>query len=371
MEARAKKYLEEISKTKSEIVNTDNNTAVTPSEEAEENIDNIVNEIVDSEAQQVDSTLVETPQASQNTVAQDDNSQKCAFRIEKPRMPSFSGDVREYAIFKSNFEHIIGSKYSKRDAITLLRTALTGKPLEMIKGIGSDYTAAWDYLDSVYGDPRFVSDTITQDVTRFKPLRSDKASTLCVCNSSSSYQGHRLNDYWLKGPDLLNNLFEVILRFRENPVAVHGHISKMYHRVLIPEVDQHVHRYLWRDMEVDRAPDTYIKTVLTFGDKAAPAMAQTALKKTADENQDLYPEAANSLKKNSYMDDICDSVKTVDQARNLTNDLDQVLETGGFKVKGWISNENLHDEDNNCESSDMKVLQGECPDKIVGVGWNN
>ncbi len=40
----------------------------------------------------------------------------------------------------------------------------------MIKGIGSDYTAAWDYLDSVYGDPRFVSDTITQDIVRFKTV---------------------------------------------------------------------------------------------------------------------------------------------------------------------------------------------------------
>ena len=33
-----------------------------------------------------------------------------------------------------------------------------------------------------------------------------------VYNSSSIYQGHRLNSYWLKGPDLLNNLFGVILR---------------------------------------------------------------------------------------------------------------------------------------------------------------
>ena len=131
------------------------------------------------EASQEDSSQVETPQASQNTIAQDDISEKCAFRIEKPRMPNFTGDVREYAIFKSDFQHIIGSKYSNRDAIALLRTALTGKPLEMIKGIGSDYNAAWDYLDSVYGDPRFVSDTVTQDITRFKPLRSDEDSRFC------------------------------------------------------------------------------------------------------------------------------------------------------------------------------------------------
>ena len=32
-----------------------------------------------------------------------------------------------------------------------------------------------------------------------------------VFNSSSSYQGHVLNDYSMKGPDLLNDLFGVVL----------------------------------------------------------------------------------------------------------------------------------------------------------------
>ena len=62
---------------------------------------------------------------------------------------------------------------------------------------------------------------------------------------------------------------QLLLRFRENPVTIHGDISKMYHQVR----DQHVHRYVWRDMEVDRDPDTFVKTVLTFGNKPAPAMA--------------------------------------------------------------------------------------------------
>ena len=101
----------------------------------------------------------------------------------------------------------------------------------------------------------------------------------------------------MKGPDLLNNLFGVLLRFRENEVAISADVSKMYHRVLIPEQDQHVHRYLWRNIETDRPPDVYVKTVLTFGDKPAPAMAQTALQKTATEGEKRYPEAAEVLKK--------------------------------------------------------------------------
>ena len=74
-------------------------------------------------------------QAGQDSIAQDDTSEICAFKIVKPKMPRFNGGVRGYAIFKSDFKHIIGTKYNNRDAISLLRSALTGKPLEMIKGI--------------------------------------------------------------------------------------------------------------------------------------------------------------------------------------------------------------------------------------------
>ena len=66
-----------------------------------------------------------------------------------------------------------------------------------------------------------------------------------VFNTSSNYKGHVLNDYWMKGPDLLNYLFSVLLRFREGQCALIGDLSKMYHRIQIPEADQHVHRYLF------------------------------------------------------------------------------------------------------------------------------
>ena len=106
-------------------------------------------------------------------------------------------------------------------------------------------------------------------VSHHEVLRPEKKSTpiRIVFNSSTNFQGHCLNDYWIKGPDLLNSLFRVILHFRENAVAISGDISKMYHRILTPEKDQHVHRFLWRNMETNRDPDVHVETVLTFGDK--------------------------------------------------------------------------------------------------------
>ena len=57
----------------------------------------------------------------------------CGFKVEKPKMPSFSGDVQENAIFRSDFKHAIEARYTKRVAITMLRKCLNDKPLELIK----------------------------------------------------------------------------------------------------------------------------------------------------------------------------------------------------------------------------------------------
>ena len=63
-------------------------------------------------------------------------------------------------------------------------------------------------------------------------------------------------------------------------------------------------------------------------------MAQIASRKTADQAKGLHPEAAQVLKNNTYMDDICDSLHSVQQAKQLTTEQDQVLLKGGFSNQG-------------------------------------
>ena len=161
----------------------------------------------------------------------------------------------------------------------------------------------------------------------------------------------------------------MVLRFRGNQVAISGDISKMYHRILIPLEDQHVHRFLWREMKTYRQPDTYVKTVLTFGDKPAPAMAQIALRKTAEEGESLSPHATKTLKNNSYLDDILDSVDTVQEAQELMTGIDNVLKKGGFKVKEWQSNKDLSNNGDQ-QGGEVDVLTSPVEDKVLGVVWH-
>ena len=87
-------------------------------------------------------------------------------------------------------------------------------------------------------------------------------------------------------------------------------------------------------------------------------MAQIASRKTADQAKGLHSEAAQVLKNNTYMDDICDALHSMQQAKQLTTEQDEVLLKGGFQIKGWLSNQSLENGIIGQENSEMELLQG-------------
>ena len=66
-----------------------------------------------------------------------------------------------------------------------------------------------------------------------------------VSNAASIFKGTYLNSNFLTGPDLIINLVGLLLRFRENPVAISADIEAMFMQVGINEKDQPSMRFLW------------------------------------------------------------------------------------------------------------------------------
>ena len=67
-----------------------------------------------------------------------------------------------------------------------------------------------------------------------------------VCDAAAKFQGSSLNSHLLGGPDLLNNIVGIFMRFREEKVALSGDIEAMFNQVAVPEADQVALRFLWR-----------------------------------------------------------------------------------------------------------------------------
>ena len=148
-----------------------------------------------------------------------------------------------------------------------------------------------------------------------------------VWDSSHSYQGHCLNNYWAKCPDDFMN--DLLLHDFE--------ISrKMYTscRIFINESDQHDHRFLWQN-DKRKPPDTYVITVVNMGDRASGKIATVALCKTVQMGEDKYPKAAKIVLESTYIDDIVDSVNDSEDAHDVIKDISALLSQGNFHPKGW------------------------------------
>ena len=150
-----------------------------------------------------------------------------------------------------------------------------------------------------------------------------------VFNSSAKFSGHILNDYLEKGPDMLNNLLGIILRFREERVGMVGDISKMYHSIEISPFDQMTHCFLWRNLEYDREPETFAMQVVNFGDRPSATIAMVALRKTTEMFTTLHREASEIIISNSYMDDIVDSKPSIAEVNNIIEKINVILHKGG------------------------------------------
>lgn len=159
-------------------------------------------------------------------------------------------------------------------------------------------------------------------ISHHEVLKPDSKSTpvRIVFNSSAIYMSHVLNEYWEKGPDLLNSLLGILVRFRGNQVAFIRDIKKMYHTVKTTVLDQRTHWFLWRDMVTDKAPDSYVIQRVSFRDKPSATIATMALCKTAEMGSEQYPDAAKIVKHNTYMDDIIESTTDVSTAKKSKQD---------------------------------------------------
>ena len=186
-------------------------------------------------------------------------------------------------------------------------------------------------------------------------------------NSSANNNGHVLNDYLAKGPQMLNNLLGVFLRFREEQFAIVGDIKKMFHSIRTTLHDQMLHLFFWRFLDETIEPKVFAITAVNFGDRPSSAIAIAALRKTANMGVNISETASQVIKDNSYMDDVLDSVTQASEAHTMMNNIDKILEKGSFQIKEWITN--APQPAKTCEIKGNEKTITSANEKVLGMEW--
>ena len=319
---------------------------------------------------------------SYGTVPKDDVS---AMTVEDKR----SVEILKQTTFKSGNHYITGLLWKESNSIlpnnkslALSRLYNLERKLAKHPQIRQMYTETMkEYIKKGYA--RKLSDKKANTVsprTNYIPHHSvtniNKPNKLrIVFDAAAKFSNTSLNQHLLKGPDLLNSLVGILLRFREGQYAIIGDIEAMYHQVKVLKEDTDSLRFLWRE-NFNASIDEYIMCVHIFGKVDSPCCANWALKRTAIDNKPKFSlRAIEAVLEHFYMDDYLDSFPDLEAAIKVIVEVIQLLKLGGFNLTKFVSNNSEIDKYTRQQSSTAKDLVNldldETPiERALGVLWD-
>lgn len=159
-----------------------------------------------------------------------------------------------------------------------------------------------------------------------------------VFDCAAKCQGVSFNNQCLQGPDLVNKLLFVLLRFRLHKYAIVADIQAMYMQVMIPVKQRDFLRFLWINDEGEI--QEYRNTRHLFGGVFCAASSTYALRQTV---MDFACSAivSDCIRRAMYVDDMLKTILTVTEGRRLITEVREVLNKGGFNLTQFVVS---HDE---------------------------
>ena len=173
-------------------------------------------------------------------------------------------------------------------------------------------------------------------------VRREKATTRLrvVYDASARSDGVALNDCVYTGPPLTENIFDVLLRFRVNQVALTGDVEKAFLMVRMTEEDRDVLRFLWVD-DIDKpSPEIVVLrfTRVVFGVSSSPFLLNATIKHHIEQYKEADPEFVEKFLRSIYVDDLSSGAPEVDEAYELYLKSKLRLAEGGFNLRKFVSN---------------------------------
>lgn len=131
----------------------------------------------------------------------------------------------------------------------------------------------------------------------------------------------------MKGPDLSNSLQGILLRFRQNAVAITADVEQMFHNFRVDEPDRNYLRFLWhQENDFEKPLDEFRMRVHVFGNSPSPTVATYGLHRSViDADSDVQ----DFVFHNFYVDDGLVSCESEDQAVSLMKRTQRALMDGG------------------------------------------
>ena len=208
----------------------------------------------------------------------------------------------------------------------------------------------------------------------FNPRKLDKIRVVFDC--AAKYVNVSLNDCPLQGPNLTTQLIQVLMRFRQETVAILADIQEMFLQVHVPEEHRDALGILWwPEHDLNNIPVEYRMIVHPFDAVSSPFCANYVLQRTTSGFGYLVlPQVKDAVNSNFYVDDYLDSLPDIQTATLYVKQLSELLTKGGFYLTKWLSNrkEVLSCVPEEERTSNMREIDNNtlALERTLGIQWN-
>ncbi|XP_071848188.1 uncharacterized protein [Apostichopus japonicus] len=189
-----------------------------------------------------------------------------------------------------------------------------------------------------------------------------------VFDCASNFKGKSLNDRCMQGPDMINKLLPVLLRFRQHSIAVQADIEAMYNQVRIPARDRDALRFLWYINGKLR----YLRmTSHLFGGVWCAASSAYALRRTITDLPSVIPLVKYAVERSFYVDDCLSSVSSKSDAEIIIRETPKALKSGGFKLTKFVVNNFrlLAEVSVECRAKEVLDFGTSSESRALGIKW--
>ena len=215
-----------------------------------------------------------------------------------------------------------------------------------------------------------------QYITHHGVLKDSVSTPLrVVTNSSFNNGGNSLNSCLASGPNSLNPMLDVMLRFRSYPIAIHLDLSKAYNTLRTGLVERHVRRFVWRFSPQEDWQDFALDRV-HFGDLCAATQLEVGKDLVADAGVDIDPEASKKIKDDLYVDDGLTGGDEELVARfvgeklpdgSFNGTLSKILALGNYKIKAMTVSGSKKSEDSDLMGNKVLGYTYDVEDDMLGL----
>ncbi|UYV84906.1 hypothetical protein LAZ67_X003949 [Cordylochernes scorpioides] len=166
-----------------------------------------------------------------------------------------------------------------------------------------------------------------------------------------------LNECLETGPNLIELLPEVLIRFREKKIGVIADIRKAFQTIGIDEKERDYLRFLWWDEQDPSKIRTLRHTRVVFGLTCSPFILAAVLKYHLDSIVDYRKPVADVLRRSFYVDNLVFSVDEPDELKRFREVANDIMDEAKMTLREW-------------KYGGSRILVNKEDSRVLGLYWN-